>query len=77
MTTVERVIELTKGTLQFDDKDIQPDTDLFQDLGVDSLDAVELMMAVEEEYGVKVPDDKLADLTTPAKIAAYVDANRG
>ena len=44
-----------------------------EDLGADSLDAVELVMAVEEEFGVEVPDDEAEGLTTVGAIIDYVD----
>ena len=44
-----------------------------EDLGADSLDAVELVMAVEEEFGVEVPDDQAENLTTVGAIIDYVD----
>ena len=51
MNTQEKVIDIIKDTLKFDDKEITPQMDLFKDLGVDSLDAVELVMALEEAFG--------------------------
>ena len=44
-----------------------------EDLGADSLDAVELVMAVEEEFGVEVPDDEAEGLTTVGAIIDYVE----
>ncbi len=44
-----------------------------EDLGADSLDAVELVMAVEEEFGIEVPDDQAENLTTVGAIVDYVD----
>ena len=47
-----------------------------EDLGADSLDAVELVMAVEEEFGIEVPDDKAEDLSTVGAIVDYVDKTK-
>ena len=43
------------------------------DLGADSLDVVEMMMALEEEYGITIDDNKIADLKTVGDVAACVE----
>ena len=47
-----------------------------EDLGADSLDAVELVMAVEEEFGIEVPDDQAENLSTVGAIVDYVDKTK-
>ena len=46
------------------------------DLGADSLDTVELVMAFEEEFGVEIPDDAAETITTVNDAIAYIDANK-
>ncbi len=75
MTTFEKIQEIIEDTLKFDGE-IKETSDLFKDLEADSLDAVELMMAVEEEFGVTVPDEELPNLHTVKDIVTYVDAHR-
>lgn len=75
MTTLEKVEEIVTDTLKFDGE-ITESSDLFKDLKADSLDAVELVMAVEEEFDIEVPDEDMANLHTVADIAAYVDAHK-
>ena len=52
---------------------VKREAKVVEDLGADSLDAVELVMAVEEEFGVEVPDDQAENLTTVGAIVDYVD----
>ena len=46
------------------------------DLGADSLDIVELLMTLEDKYGVIVPDDEVVNLKTVGSIAEYIEANK-
>lgn len=48
---------------------------LAEDLGVDSLDLVEILMAVEENFGVVVPDEEIPNFKTVGDIVSYVEAN--
>ena len=52
---------------------ISEDTDIVADLGADSLDVVEMMMALEEEYGITIDDSKIADLKTVGDVASCVE----
>lgn len=71
---IEKIIELTKENLGFDDKDITADTSFKEDLGVDSLDLFELVMAFEEEFGLEIPSEDLNDLLTIQDVADYLAA---
>ena len=57
MTTFEKVRELIVSTLNYDANEINEDTNLMEDLGADSLDLVELNMALEEKYGISIPEE--------------------
>ena len=72
---IEKIIELTKENLGFDDKDITADTSFKEDLGVDSLDLLELVMAFEEEFGLEIPSEDLNDLLTIQDVADYLAAH--
>lgn len=73
MTTFEKVRELIVSTLNYDADEIKEDTKLMEDLGADSLDLVELNMALEEKYGISIPEEDFPNLTSVDKIAAYLD----
>lgn len=55
-----------------DGSDIKDDSRLYEDLGADSLDVVELVMAAEEEFEIEIPDDDVDDLTTFEKTVDYL-----
>ena len=60
---LERIIEIAEETLNLDGSMINEDTSLKEDLGVDSLDLFELVMALEEEYGLEIPTEEKMVLT--------------
>ncbi|KAJ1628648.1 chloroplast acyl carrier protein [Pavlovales sp. CCMP2436] len=55
---------------------VTPNASFTEDLGADSLDAVELIMAMEEAFGVEIPDDEAEKLTTPAQCIALISAKQ-
>ena len=69
----ENVRNVLAQQFEIDPETITPDTNLFDDLGADSLDVVELIMSLEDEYGITIPDDAAADLVTVGKIAEYLE----
>lgn len=71
--SMERVKEIIVDTLNLEAEKLTPDADLIKDLDVDSIDVVELVMALEEEYGIEIPDEDVENLTTLGKISAYID----
>ena len=52
------------------------DTNLVDDLGADSLDVVELIMSVEDEFGFSIPDEDAAELVTVGKLVEYIEAKQ-
>lgn len=52
--------------------DITPDTSLLDDLGADSLDLVELIMAMEEEFDIEIPDDDVEQIKTVGDAVNYI-----
>ena len=73
------VLEKVKAILaeQFDVEEdkVTADTDLQEDLGADSLDVVDLLMSIEDEFGVEVPDDEIENIKTVGSLVAYIEAN--
>lgn len=66
--TFEKMQEIIANTLSCDAEKVTMEASLFDDLGADSLDAVELNMALEDEFGVAVPDEKLGEMKTVADL---------
>jgi len=60
----DRLIEIIAEQLQIDKAQIVPEASFMDDLGADSLDTVELIMALEEELGVEIPDEEAENIRT-------------
>ena len=56
--------------------DIQPDKSFIDDLDIDSLSMVEVVMAAEDKWGVKIPDSEVKNLKTVGDAVTYIDANK-
>jgi acyl carrier protein len=57
--------------------DVQLDKSFTDDLDVDSLSMVEVVVAAEEKFGVKIPDDQVKDLRTVGDAVAFIESNQG
>lgn len=73
--TFEELKEIVLNTLSCDADKVTLTADLMEDLGADSLDAVELNMALEDACGVSIPDEELANLKTVGDIYNYITAH--
>lgn len=69
----EKVKELMVNTLNCDESKITPEAKLSEDLKIDSLDAVELVMAIEENMGIKIPDEELGNMKTVSDIISCIE----
>lgn len=73
------VLEKVKAILaeQFDveEEKITAETDLQEDLGADSLDVVDLLMSIEDEFEVEVPDEEIENIKTVGALVSYIEAN--
>ena len=74
--TFDKVKEIIVDTLSCDENAVTMQASLSDDLGADSLDAVELNMALEDAFGVSIPDEELASMKTVADIVEYLDHNQ-
>jgi acyl carrier protein len=76
----QRLRLLTVDVLDLRDERVEPEARFSDDLGADSLDLVELVEALEEEFGVRIDDEELADITTVAEayslLATKLDQDR-
>ena len=77
MDTFTKVQQVILDTLSCGREDITPEASLTDDLGADSLDAVELNMALEETFGAEIPDADLEKMKTVKDIVDYIDAHTG
>ena len=75
--TAERVKKIVVEHLNVDADKVTETASFIEDLGADSLDIVELVMAFEEEFGVEIPDDAAEKIATVKDAIDYIDQNKG
>ena len=72
---LEKIKELLAKQLRIDIDTIADDSNIIEDLGADSLDVVEMLMAIEDDPGVIISDDDAVRLKTVRDVADYIEAN--
>ncbi|HEX7751015.1 MAG TPA: acyl carrier protein [Novosphingobium sp.] len=75
--TADRVKKIVVEHLGVEAEKVTEDASFIDDLGADSLDIVELVMAFEEEFGVEIPDDAAEKISTVQDAIKYIDENKG
>ena len=71
----DKVVEIVCNQLTVNKEDVTPDSSFVEDLGADSLDTVELVMAFEEEFGLEIPDDEAENITTIKSAVDWIEKN--
>ncbi len=71
----DRVKEIIAKELEVDPKQVNPEAKFIEDLGADSLDIVELVMALEEEFGMDIPDEDADKLKTVGDAMNYLKSH--
>ncbi len=72
----DKIKDIIIEQLQVEESDISMETNLMKDLSADSLDAVEIIMAIEEEYGIEIPDEDAENFQTVGDLVEYVEENK-
>ena len=72
----EKLKELVIDQLGAEEDEVTMEANIQEDLGADSLDVVDLVMSVEEEFGVKIPDEELENIKTVGGIVDYIDEKK-
>ena len=75
MVSDERVKEIIAEQLGVDENQVTPEASFIDDLGADSLDTVELVMAFEEEFDIEIPDEDAEKIRTVKDITKYLNEN--
>ncbi|MFH1519218.1 MAG: acyl carrier protein [Candidatus Omnitrophota bacterium] len=73
MSLFEEIRETVSKQLKVETADIKPDTLFVEDLGADSLDTVELVMALEEKYDIEIPDEDAEKILTISDVVKYIE----
>lgn len=68
----ERVKKIIAEQLGLEEEDVTPEASFVEDLGADSLDTVELVMAFEEEFGIEIPDEDAEKILTVQNAVDYI-----
>ena len=71
----EKVKDIIVDELGVEREKLTPEASFMEDLGADSLDTVELVMALEEEFGIEVPDEQAEKLQSVGDVIKYVEEN--
>ena len=72
----ERIKEMLADQLDSDIDAMTMESDIANDLGADSLDVVELLMAIEDEFDVEIPDEEIENIKTIGYLVKYIETNR-
>ncbi len=73
MAVAERVKSIIASQLGVNENEIKPESSFVEDLGADSLDTVELVMALEEEFSIEIPDEDAEKMTTVGEAVKYIE----
>ena len=76
MSIEERVKKIIVEQLGVKEEDVKPEASFVEDLGADSLDTVELVMALEEEFDIEIPDEEAEKITTVQSAIDYAQNNQ-
>ncbi len=74
---LERVKKVTVEELSVKAEEVVESASFTEDLGADSLDVVELVMALEDEFGIEIPDDEVGEIKTVGNAVEYIQKKKG
>ena len=75
-TLEEKVKKIIIDQLGVDEAEVTPEAKFIDDLGADSLDTVELVMALEEEFGIEIPDEEAEKIATVQNAISYIQSHK-
>ena len=76
MATFDKVRDIVVDQLGVEADEVNIDSTFIDDLGADSLDIVELIMAFEEEFGIEIPDEAAEKIKTVQDVVSYIDQKK-
>ena len=72
---LEKVKMILSSQFDVEEDSITPETNIADDLGADSLDVVDMLMSLEDEFDVEIPDEEIERLRTVGELVAYIEEN--
>ena len=72
---LEKVKVILAEQFDVDENSLENDTDLQDDLGADSLDVVDLLMSIEDEFEIEIPDEEIENIRTVGELVNYIENN--
>lgn len=72
----EKVKKMLAAQINISEDEIKPESDIINDLGADSLDVVEMLMAVESEFNITVPDEVAMEMKTIQDVVSFIEKNQ-
>ena len=76
MTTFEKLKKIISEQLYVDESKITMDSDIVEDVEADSIEMVDIVMDIEDEFGVEIPDDAMETMHRIGDVVEYIDANK-
>ncbi len=73
--TFDKIKSILAEQLDADPDEMTMETNIAKDLGADSLDVVELLMSIEDEFSVEIPDEEVENIKTIGELVEYIEAN--
>lgn len=73
---LEKIQKILAEQFEVSAQSITEDTNIVDDLGADSLDVVELIMSLEDEYGITISDEEAVELNTVGKLIEFIEARQ-
>ena len=72
---MQRIREIICDQLDLEEDKVTMDSDIMEDFEADSLDVVDLVMSIEDEFGLEVPDDQIENFRTVGDVVRYIEEN--
>ena len=72
---LEKVKMILSSQFDVEEDSITPETNIVDDLGADSLDVVDMLMSLEDEFDVEIPDEEIERIRTVGELVAYIEEN--
>ena len=72
---LEKVKMILSNQFDVEEENITPETNIADDLGADSLDVVDMLMSLEDEFDVEIPDEEIERIRTVGELVSYIEEN--